>query len=236
MNDKINYTTINHIAREELELTWIEYGLVDLIHNLSNNPRSDNRWCYASKQTLANNLGVTKQYIHKMINKLIDKGLIEKHEETSYLRTTELWFEKVIKRDSKSSLLPVNKVYYHSKQSLHNNNNYINKEKIYKKESILFIEKFNLLFGTKYQLTKGREEKLKLRLKSFMLDDILLAVENLSKSKFHTGDNDRGWRADPDFLLRNDEQIDKWINKKSESVFNQYVKPISDEMKKIYNL
>jgi len=118
----INYTVINHIAREELDLTWVEYGLADLVHNLSNNPQTTNRWCYASKERLASMLGVSKQYVHKMINKLIEQGLLERHEETKHLRTTQSWFDVVIikseDKDSKQSLPPVNKVYSDSKQSL----------------------------------------------------------------------------------------------------------------------
>lgn len=75
-----------------------------------------------------------------------------------------------------------------------------------------FIETFNLLFGTSYKLTTGRREKFKQRLKQFTLEEIIIATKNLSSSQFHTGKNDRGWKADPDFLLRSDEQIDKWLN------------------------
>lgn len=76
----------------------------------------------------------------------------------------------------------------------------------------LFLEEFNSLFKRNYKPTAGRIKKLSLRLKSFTLEDILRATRNLAKSPFHRGVNDRGWTADPDFLLRSDEQIDKWIN------------------------
>ena len=62
----------------------------------------------------------------------------------------------------------------------------------------------------------------------FTLEEILKALDNLSKSEFHQGDNDRGWKADPDFLIRNDEQIDKWLNtdliKKDSSNINNLLK------------
>jgi len=75
-----------------------------------------------------------------------------------------------------------------------------------------YVSFFNEKFKTQYTATSGRENKLSQRLKKFTLEEILKAVDNLSQSKFHTGDNDRGWKADPDFLIRNDEQIDKWLN------------------------
>jgi len=75
-----------------------------------------------------------------------------------------------------------------------------------------YVSLFNEKFKTQYTVTSGRDKKLSQRLKKFTLEEILKAIENLSKSNFHTGDNDRGWKADPDFLIRSDEQIDKWLN------------------------
>ncbi len=144
----INFTTINHEAREKLDLSWLEYGLADLIYNLSNNPKSDYPgWCYASKEKLGETLGISKQSVHSIINRLIKKGLLERHKETKHLRITVDWYKKVlIKDDSKESLPLVKKVYsdskeslpQHSKESLHNkdiNNKDINKDiKISSKE------------------------------------------------------------------------------------------------------
>lgn len=84
------------------------------------------------------------------------------------------------------------------------------------KDINVFLSSFNEKFKSHYQNTKGREIKFNLRLKKFTLEEILKALDNLSKSEFHQGDNDRGWKADPDFLIRNDEQIDKWLNNNPE--------------------
>lgn len=78
----------------------------------------------------------------------------------------------------------------------------------------LYIAAFNKQFGTQYTLTNGRKIKLAQRLKNFKLDQILQALENMASDKFFRGENDRGWRADPDYLIRNDEQIDRFLNKK----------------------
>lgn len=75
-----------------------------------------------------------------------------------------------------------------------------------------YLTAFNSKFNKSYKPTKGRELKLKLRLKSYSLEQILQALDGLSKSKFHMGENDRGWQADPDFLIRSEEQIDKFLN------------------------
>lgn len=76
----------------------------------------------------------------------------------------------------------------------------------------MYIQAFNKFFKTNYRLTRERERKLKERFKTFDSDQVALALVNLSESKFHQGQNDRGWRADPDFLIRSDEQVDKWLN------------------------
>jgi hypothetical protein len=76
----------------------------------------------------------------------------------------------------------------------------------------VFLETFNKSFESNYRPTNSRTKKLTERLKAFSLQEILQAVENMSQSPFHRGVNDRGWKADPDFILRNDEQIDKFIN------------------------
>lgn len=115
-----NYTTINHEARTKLGLTWLEYGLADLIYNLANNPKSIfPGWCYASKENLAKQLGVTKQTVHTILNKLEKLGLIVRETETKHIKVTIDWYKTVvIKTDSKETLPMVKKVYSKSKETL----------------------------------------------------------------------------------------------------------------------
>lgn len=72
------------------------------------------------------------------------------------------------------------------------------------------IDTFNKNFGTQYKPTDGRRRKLQTRLKSFTLEEVLSCIDNMSRESFYRGENDRGWSADPDYLLRSDEMIDKW--------------------------
>lgn len=78
----------------------------------------------------------------------------------------------------------------------------------------LFLEEFNKNFKTKYRPTNDRKEKLRLRLKTFTFEEILTALQNLSSDPFSKGENDRDWIADPDYLLRSDGIVDKFLNKK----------------------
>lgn len=75
-----------------------------------------------------------------------------------------------------------------------------------------FLATFNTLFEKNHRYTDKMAKKLKTRLKTFTMDEVLRAVENLAQSEWHRGSNERGWVADPEFILRDDAQLDKWIN------------------------
>ena len=93
------------------------------------------------------------------------------------------------------------------------------------KEIDMYVSLFNDLFETKYKVTNGRQSKLQARLKTYDYPQVETALRNLSTSDFHRGENDRGWKATPDFLIRNDEKLDEWLNKQVEE---------KDKKKKIF--
>lgn len=72
----------------------------------------------------------------------------------------------------------------------------------------LYIEKFRK-DPSKYKLTDKRKAKLKARLKDAGFEMLKQAILNTSQSQFHNGDNDRGWRADLDFIIRSYEQVER---------------------------
>ena len=117
----MKYTTIMHEPQRKLGISTNEYIVASIVYRLSAyNGSNIPGWCYASKQWFADTLGISKAGVHKIINRLIDKRLIERDQNTSYLRATSLWYDtvEVLNHDSKQSLPPVNKVYPDSKQSL----------------------------------------------------------------------------------------------------------------------
>jgi len=118
----MRYTTIFHEEQKNLDISTNEYIVASMVYRLSAyNGSNIPGWCYASKQWFADALNISRIAVHKIINRLIEKGLIEKDENTSYLRSTTLWYDTVEKlnKDSKQSLHTVKKVYTDSKQSLH---------------------------------------------------------------------------------------------------------------------
>lgn len=88
------------------------------------------------------------------------------------------------------------------------------------KFSLLFLEEFNKDFGTTFRDTEKRKALLKQRLKRYTLVEILSAVMKMSQNSFYQGNNDSNWRADPDYILKSDEQIDKFLNMKEKDKFS----------------
>lgn len=76
-----------------------------------------------------------------------------------------------------------------------------------------YKETFNGYFK-RLSLTDGRRTKIEARLKSgYTIDDICTAIKNIRKSPFHCGDNDKHmFYATLEFICRNDETLEKWIN------------------------
>ena len=90
---QLGYTTILHEPRLLFGLTNNEYCVADAIYNLSHNPDGAViGWCYASRQTIGDFFGLSRQTVIKCLGKLEAKKLIEKNDETGYLRTTSLWY------------------------------------------------------------------------------------------------------------------------------------------------
>jgi hypothetical protein len=78
-----------------------------------------------------------------------------------------------------------------------------------------FISDFNQLTGKHYKETAGVQAKYMTRLNTFTPEDIDQAMYSLVASPYHIGQNDsKTFYATPEFLLRSDEQVDKWLNAK----------------------
>lgn len=102
-NKNISFTIVHHAARIKLGLSLNEYCVADTIYHLSHNSANDLGWCYKSKENMGRDLGLSKQTLHKIINKLIVKKLVEKNE-AGQLRTTANWWVAVIEMSQKSRL------------------------------------------------------------------------------------------------------------------------------------
>ena len=165
----MGHTTIHHGVRRQFDLTLNEYAICDSIYYLSRSYP-----CTASKEYLGDFIGVSRQSVQKILNKLIGKKLLSKTKKC--LITTELWNNAILKTkipipecqeslqksvhksvnflDTTVNFLDttVKKVYTDCKESLHNNNidsysnNNINKDICEKPKNPKKPKYFNLCF------------------------------------------------------------------------------------------
>lgn len=107
----LKYTTIQHDFRRENNLSCLEYVLLDMVFQLEVYKGSDvPGWCYMGREKIAEELGITKQGVLKMIDRMIEEGFLIKNPKSKFLQTTSK-YNPVID-DGKQSLL------YGGKQSL----------------------------------------------------------------------------------------------------------------------
>jgi len=162
---------------------------------------------------------------------------------TVYLALKRLQNMTTIKMKPDNKMTTIYILNWNLYQSKHDNNmttkrqqNDTNKEVKKNKENTLggdfekLITQFNIFFGKSYKSTPGRLIKYKARRKNYSSEQINIALVNLSNWDF-AKKNDRGWVPDPDYLLRNDEQIDKFINMSSK----KSVWPTLEEVKEKYD-
>jgi len=79
------WTTIDHDIRRKFDLSLNEYAIADRISCLS----FQKGWCDASKDVLGDFIGIKKRSVFKILNKLIEKGLVVREEHR--LKVTDLW-------------------------------------------------------------------------------------------------------------------------------------------------
>ncbi len=143
-NFKKQGTHIDERGRWTLGITRDEYALCEYIGFRIQDPRSNNPgWCIDPKEEIAGFVGISRQGLYKMIDKLIFLDLLEVNAETSFIRVTANWVDvigdgkrkrgcrvnkvdKYEKSECKQSLQDtVNLVYTDCKLSLHNTVNLV---------------------------------------------------------------------------------------------------------------
>lgn len=74
-----------------------------------------------------------------------------------------------------------------------------------------YLNKFGTTAG-RYKLTDKRKAKLKSRLKECGAEMLIDAIDHARADYFYNGNNDRGWKADLDFIVRSYENVEKLAN------------------------
>lgn len=194
-NMALNYTNIQHNFRKQNNLTLNEYVICDMIFYLSK--KSDSKvpnWCFMSKETMAKEIGLSKQSVITLIKKLCDLGFLEKQEVTGFVKTTSRW-ELVYFTDGKESLPIVQYTHefgkeslpHGGKESLPNNNTLYNNDN----KQILFSDSFyNSYENLKSELSKDEKFKSEyagVDLRNYIEDCLAWSVSKNKKS------TNRGW-------------------------------------------
>jgi hypothetical protein len=66
-----------------------------------------------------------------------------------------------------------------------------------------------------YKLTDKRKQKLRARLRDAGYEMLTAAIDHVGSEPFYRGDNDRGWQADLDFIIRSYEQVERFGTRRS---------------------
>ncbi len=88
------------------------------------------------------------------------------------------------------------------------------KESKNNKEVKNIFEFYLKISGTKERALPSRKIKITTRLKTFTEEEIKRAITNCFEDSFYTGENDRSWKADADYIFSKDEVIDRLLNLK----------------------
>lgn len=195
-----DYTVIQHKARKELDLSFIEYVIADEIYHLSSNQSG---WCYKSKANIADRFGISERIVFKAIDKLVELELVEKNE-AKQLRTTQKWYTTVISNDYAQSAEPMHKVQsdyaqsavegmnkVHTKVTIESNNKTLDKSKgleAYGKTEInelfgYWQQKTGVPISSKKQMNRNACNNL---LKKYDLAKVKQLIDGVAKAQADT--------------------------------------------------
>jgi hemerythrin len=113
---KESFVMVNLALMKELNVSFVEAGLLERIRYFSEYDENGSGWCYVGKLRLADEFGMSKVGLLKAIQRLIERNLLIKNEQ-GWLMVNPEGLTKFTGQLS----LPVNKVCVRGKQSLPNN-------------------------------------------------------------------------------------------------------------------
>jgi len=209
-----NYVVIQGWMCNELNLKGNDLLIFALIYGFSQDSESA---FSGSRKYISNTFNISMPTVDKALQNLVDKGYIIKKMDVVYDYTKP--YSYYVNQDVVKKLYMGSKETLQggSKETLHNNTNnisiskdidIINNTKDNKIE--WFLAKYNEIcvsFPKVKSITDKRKKAIKKILKSYSEEDILDVFEKAESSDFLKGNNDRGWKANIDFMLREDKFV-----------------------------
>lgn len=230
-----NYITIQGWMRNVLNLKGNELMVYALIYGFSQDGETE---FVGSAGYIAEWIGATKRTVFNTLDALVSKKLLEKTEKyNNGVKTCMYKISPVMKifhgGDEKFSLGGSEKT---SPNNLDNNtisNNTVlrgNKADVYKD----IVYDYNMIcsrLAKVERLTDSRKKHIKARLGEHSREDLTIAFHKLNESDFACGNNDRGWEADFDWLMKNEENITKVL----EGKYDNKISPIEKSFARALN-
>jgi len=116
----MSFVTVDFDIRRELGISIVEYILAERIYFLAYNKGNRNLgWCYASKQTLADEIGYTRRGIIPLINRLEELGYIERGID-SMIAPTQLYHDIAKNRYKSNTSHTVQNLHTPCEKTSHN--------------------------------------------------------------------------------------------------------------------
>lgn len=171
--------------------------------------------CIASNAQMARMLGASASGISHSLTNLSRKGYI-KVVLDEYNQRKEIIPLVSFNAPLHKPATPLAETSYPpSSNELHNNIDLI-RDNTYKSELDTFIAEFNKVLNTKFRQTPELYSKFVARRKTFSLQDLIDSMQGMLKDPWYRGENDRKWRATPEYILRHDEHVQRFLNAKSQ--------------------
>lgn len=179
------------------------YGAIEM-HSMGE------KGCIASNKTIASETGLAIQTVANAISHLNNSGWIEVHLDESNHRLginanmTLTLESKAPYPQREGPLTPPSNIEDSKEDTV----------RIGSRTTLdLFDQLKEILKEPNARYLDPRKDKLKARLKTYTEEEIIQAARNLTNSTFHMGKNDDNKKyATIDFLIRNDVQVDRWLN------------------------
>lgn len=211
---KGQYVHIERFMVDDLGLSGNELITYAIVHGFSQDGES---WFTGSASYIAGWCGCRKQAALANLSKLVDKGLLEKREHvTNGVRLCD--YRAVVTEHE--SVPPVRKTYRGDTENVpgggtksvpHTIEVDTLEDTIERGSSLLLRDKAGKLKETYnstckslprcLSMTDKRKRAVRTFLKTFSVDDFAEICRKAEGSSFMRGENDRGWRADFDFLI-----------------------------------
>lgn len=163
--------------------------------------------CIAGNEYFAEFCQCSESKITKTIKKLIELNLVEqihfdgRHRKLRVVKNT-IEHSKIYEAESEK-IRPNN-----TSNNSNSKNKLFNSKELNNSQNRPFLDLYNSTELPKVRkLTPKREKGIVNILSKFTQEEILQAFDNIKNSDFLNGKNDRGWKADLDFILREDKFV-----------------------------